>query len=121
MILDIFNAIFFISFLIFAYLNLNDKDSWLWVPIYLVPAVLCGLSIFDLYFPLCNLIFSIAYILYALKLFFVKDGVRDWIRTYHTPSLVASMQADKPYIELTREFFGLLIVVFVLLINYFLN
>lgn len=120
MYLDLFNIVFFISFLVFAYLNLNDKDSWLWVPIYLLPAVLCGLALFDVFLPFFYLLVSIGYILYATKLFFIKDGVRDWIRTYNTPSLVASMQADKLYIEITREFFGLLIVVFVLLLNYFL-
>jgi hypothetical protein len=49
---------------------------------------------------------------------FQKDGVRDWITKYNKPSLVESMQATKPYIEKTREFFGLLIIAGALLINY---
>lgn len=119
MFLDLFNFIFFISFLVFAYFNLNDKDSWLWVPIYVIPSLLCGLTLFNVYLHILYLIISIGYGFYAVKLFFVKDGVYDWVKTYHAPSLVVSMQADKPYIEITREFFGLLIVIFVLLVNYF--
>ncbi|MGH2624985.1 MAG: transmembrane 220 family protein, partial [Sphingobacterium sp.] len=42
--LIILNSIFFLSFMLFAYVNLNDKDSWLWVPIYVVAALLCGLT-----------------------------------------------------------------------------
>jgi len=45
--------------------------------------------------------------------------VRDWIMKYRSPSLVESMQATKPYIEKTREFFGLLIISGALAINYF--
>jgi hypothetical protein len=59
------------------------------------------------------------YLVYALILFFSRDGVRDWIVKYKRPSLVETMQADKPYIEKTREFFGLLIITGALLINYF--
>ena len=45
MILLILNVIFFISFLGFAYVNLNDKDAYIWVPIYTLPAILCGLAV----------------------------------------------------------------------------
>ncbi|KKX47553.1 transmembrane 220 family protein [Sphingobacterium sp. IITKGP-BTPF85] len=38
---------------------------------------------------------------------------------YRRPSIVESMQATKPYIEKTREFFGLLIVSGALALNYF--
>lgn len=118
MILIILNAIFFLSFVMFAYVNLNDKDSWLWVPIYLVAAILCGLAAFRLYFPLAYIIATGFYIVYSVILFFSKDGVRDWILKYKKPSIVESMQATKPYIEKTREFFGLLIISAALMINY---
>jgi len=44
--------------------------------------------------------------------------VRDWIFKYKKESLVQEMQATKPYIEQTREFFGLLIITGALIINY---
>ena len=56
MFLSVLDSIFCISFILFAYVNLNDKDSWLWVPIYLVAAVCCGLAVFELYFPTVYLI-----------------------------------------------------------------
>ncbi len=58
---------------------------------------------------------------YAALLFFAKDGVRNWITKYNHPSLTESMQATKPWIEKTREFFGLLIIIGALLINYFVS
>jgi len=121
MFMTILNSIFCLSFIMFAYVNLNDKDSWLWVAIYLVAAICCGLAIFKKYYPSVYLGAMVVYIVYALILFFSKDGVKDWIMVYNTPSLVESMQATKPYIEKAREFFGLLIVVAALAVNYFVS
>jgi len=117
--LAILNSIFFISFLLFAYVNLNDKDAWLWVSIYLLASLCCGFAIFEKYFPKVYLLAISFYLIYAIQLFFTKDGVRDWILKYKKPSIVESMQATKPYIEKTREFFGLLIISAALAINYF--
>src|SRR3989337_2611406 len=110
MVMTIVNAVFCLSFLLFAYVNLNDKDSWVWVTIYLAAAVLCGLAVFKRYYPPVYLGVITVYVIYALVLFLGQDGVKDWIFKYNTPSLVQSMQATKPYIEKAREFFGLLIV-----------
>lgn len=119
MFLSILNGFFCIAFVLFAYVNLNDNDSWLWVPIYMVAAICCGLAAFHLYYPIVYLIAIAFYIIYAIRLFFEKDGVRDWIIKYKQPSIVESMQATKPYIEKTREFFGLLIISGALAMNYF--
>jgi hypothetical protein len=121
MLLTILNAFFCISFIGFAYVNLNDGDSWLWVPIYLVAAGLCGLAAFDLFYPIIYIIAVSFYLIYAVRLFFSKDGVLDWIKVYGRPSLVESMQATKPYIEKAREFFGLLIISAALGMNYFIT
>ena len=119
MLLTIVNFIFLIAFLVFAWFNLNDKDSWLWVPIYLAPAILCGLAAFGNYYPTVYLVLIIVYLLYAIILFFARDGVKDWLMKYKRQSIVESMQANKPYIEKTREFFGLLIISAALLIDFF--
>jgi len=115
----IVNIIFCLAFLYFAYLNLNDPDAWLWVSIYLFAALCCGAAVFGKYFPVAYLIGIAVYLIYAVRLFFVKDGVWDWITKYKSQSLVETMQATKPWIEQTREFFGLLIITGALLINYF--
>jgi|SRR5690606_4663874 len=119
MLLVILNSIFCIAFAGFAYVNLNDKDSWLWVPIYMVASILCGLAAFGKFFPMVYLIAIGFYIVYAIILFFSKEGVLDWFTKYKKESLVQSMQATKPYIEKTREFFGLIIISAALAINYF--
>lgn len=121
MLLIILNVIFCLSFLVFAWLNLNDNDSWLWVPIYVAPAILCGLAVFGMYYPLIYIGLIAFYLIYAFVLFFSKDGVRDWIVKYNKPSITETMQATKPYIEKTREFFGLLIVIATLALNYFVS
>ena len=121
MLLIILNIIFCLSFLVFAWLNLNDPDSWLWVPIYVAPSILSGLAVFGMYFPLIYMGLIAFYLIYAIILFFSKDGVRDWIVKYNKPSITETMQATKPYIEKTREFFGLLIVIATLALNYFVS
>ncbi len=118
MILLILNVIFCLSFIAFAYVNLNDGDAWLWVPIYLAAAACCGLAVFKHFYPIAYLLLTAFYIAYAIALYFAKDGVRDWMVKYKRPSIVETMQAEKPYIEKTREFFGLLIVAAAMLINY---
>ena len=119
MLLVILNIFFFLSFTVFAYFNLNDKDAPVWVSIYMLAAITCLLSAFKIYFSLVCLVLISFYLLYAVVLFFSTDGVRDWAFKYNRPSLAESMQATKPYIEKTREFFGLLIISAALAINYF--
>jgi Transmembrane family 220, helix len=121
MLLMILNIFFCLAFAAFAYVNLNDKDAWLWVTIYMVASVSCGLAAFGKYYPVVYLIAISFYLIYAIILFFAKDGVKDWILKYKSPSLVESMQATKPYIEQAREFFGLLIISGALAINYFVS
>ncbi|SDM73414.1 transmembrane 220 family protein [Pedobacter antarcticus] len=121
LLLSILNIVFCIAFLLFAYVNLNDNDSWLWVPIYMVAAVACGLAAFHYVYPNLYLVAVTFYLVYAVVLFFSKDGVKDWVIKYGKPSLVESMQATKPYIEKAREFFGLLIISAALLLNYFIH
>ena len=117
----ILNIFFCLAFAAFAYVNLNDKDAWLWVTIYMVASIACGLAAFGKYYPVVYLIAISFYLIYAIVLFFAKDGVKDWILKYKSPSLVESMQATKPYIEQAREFFGLLIITGALAINYFVS
>src|SRR5699024_3334052 len=114
----LFHTIFAIIFICFSYVNLNDLDAWLWVTIYLLGTFSCATIIFAIYLPTFYLALIIIYATYALFLFFSKDGVLTWLTKYNMPDIAASMQVDKPWIEKTREFFGLLIVCAVLLVNY---
>lgn len=117
MILTVLNVFFFLSFTVFAWFNLNDKDAPVWVTVYMAAAISCALAAFGFYFPVVYAALLCFYLTYAVSLFFSKDGVRDWALKYNRPSLTESMQAAKPYIEKTREFFGLLIISAALVIN----
>jgi len=86
----------------------------------MIASVGCGLAAFGEYFPLVYLVAIGFYLVYVVILFFSEDGVLQWITKYKQESLVQSMQATKPYIEKTREFFGLIIISAALAMNYFI-
>ena len=115
--MKIFNIIFIIYFIFAAGLQFNDPDPYVWMPIYLYAAFLCYRAIQKKYNPRLYYIGLAVYALYAVYLFFDKSGVLDWAKEHDSESLVQSMKATKPWIEETREFFGLIIVIVVLLIN----
>jgi hypothetical protein len=117
--MKIFNIAFIFIFFVFAALQYNDPDPYIWMPIYLYAAFLCYRAIHHHYPKVLYIIGLVAYTGYGIGLFFDKFGVLDWMEEHHAESLVQSMQASKPWIEETREFFGLAIVIGVLLINWF--
>jgi len=119
MLLIILNVIFMLAFIVFAYFNFNDEDALVWVSIYLAAAICCALAAFQIFLPVIYTVLILFYLAYAAVLFFSKDGVRDWIVKYNSTNIAESMQATKPYIEKTREFFGLLIISAALAINCF--
>ena len=117
--MKIFNLIFFLLFVVSAVLQYNDPDPYLWIPIYMYGAVLCWLAFRTKYYPKAYLIGILFYLGYAIYLFFSKDGVWDWLTKHNAEDIAATMKAEKPWIEDTREFFGLIILIVVLLIDYF--
>lgn len=112
-----FNIIFIVIFIIFAALQYNDPDPYIWMPIYLYGACLCYLAIKKKYNPVLYIIGFVAYGGYALYLFFDKTGVLDWAEEHNSENIVQTMKATKPWIEETREFGGLLILIIVMIIN----
>ena len=117
--MKVFNLIFCLLFLFSAGLQYNDPDPYIWIPVYLYGAVLCWLAFRNQFYPKLYLVGIFIYGVYAIYLFFAKDGVLDWIQKHNAENIAGTMKATKPWIEETREFFGLLILVIVLLINYF--
>lgn len=59
------------------------------------------------------------FLVYAIYLFFDKYGVLAWVTEHDAENIAGSMKASAPWIEETREFFGLLILISVLLLNYY--
>jgi Transmembrane family 220, helix len=105
----ILNYSFAVIFVIFAALQYNDPDPWLWGPIYLYAAALCWQGAKGKYYPRLYWLGLLGYGIYAAILFFDKDGVISWATEHHQESIVQTMKAEKPWIEETREFGGLLI------------
>jgi hypothetical protein len=116
--MKIFNILFCILFLISAGLQYNDPDPYLWIPIYLYGAICCWLAARKQFFPKAYLFGMLIFTGYALYLFFTDDGVLDWIQKHDAENIAGSMKATTPWIEDTREFFGLLVLIFVLGINW---
>jgi hypothetical protein len=115
----ILNIVFIIVFLLSAALQYNDPDPYVWMPIYLYGAFLCYRAIQKKYNPILYAVGLIVYLGYAIYLFFDGSGVNNWAREHDSESLVQSMKASKPWIEETREFGGLLILIIALAANMF--
>jgi hypothetical protein len=112
-----FNVFFILLFIVSAGLQYNDPDPLIWMAIYLYGAYLCFLAIRNKYSPWMYIAGLSVYGLYALYLLLDSNGVISWISEHESESLVQSMKATKPWIEESREFFGLLILITVLSIN----
>ncbi len=114
----ILNIFFIVLFVFSAALQYNDPDPYVWVPIYLYGAYICYQSLSGIFKPLFYVAGWLVYGLYAAWLFFDRSGVLTWINQHHAESIVSTMKADKPWIEETREFGGLLLLIIALAINW---
>lgn len=112
------NIFFCVLFIIFAGLQYNDPDPYIWIPIYLYTSVLCFLASKKRIVPVAYTIALTVFSIYAVYLFFDKTGVIDWATAHQAENIAQTMKATKPWIEETREFFGLLILIIVLAVNY---
>jgi hypothetical protein len=115
-----FNIFFSIVFILFAVVQYNDPDPYLWIPIYLYPALLCFLKFIQKSIPRMAywagfLVFGV----YAIYKMFDTNGIIDWVQLHNASNLASTMKAEKPWIEASREFFGLVIILLVLGFNYF--
>lgn len=117
--MKVFNIFFCFVFIVFAALQYNDPDPYVWMPIYLYTSALCWLASRNKFYPTAYIVGIVVYALYASYKAFDQYGLIDWITKYHEENIAETMKAEKPWIEETREFFGLMILIAVLLINYF--
>ncbi len=111
------NIFFIILFVLSAALQYNDPDPYVWMPLYLYAALLCYWAYQKKYKGVLYYAGLTVYIPYALYLFFDKTGVLNWAKEHEAENIAQSMKATKPWIEETREFFGLMIVIFALIAN----
>jgi hypothetical protein len=110
----VINFLLAVMFLVFAYLQLNDPDPIVWIPIYGVMAVVCVLAMFR-YYPRA-ILFSLV-IFYTLYSFFYIPGVEEWLAQDDKSQLFSNIaKMEHPFIEESREFLGLMINVAVLVV-----
>lgn len=94
-----------VLFALFALVQYNDPDPARWILLYSGPAFFYAMAALGrLYRPVVWLWLAVT-VLWALA--YVPDFWH-WLQM-GMPSIVETMKADKPYVELTREFLGLLI------------
>lgn len=94
-----------IMFVLFAALQYNDPDPYLWAPYYLMLAAVC---FFQFRLQRYNWLIWLAL---AVTIVWAVIYIPDVIEYFKVgaPSLVGTMKASTPYIENMREFGGLMI------------
>lgn len=92
-------------FMLFAIVQWNDPDALIWILMYVVVSGIAFLAFKGKSYLWLNA--GVTAILFVSILFYIPDIV-DWFGD-DMPNIADSMQASSPYIELVREFFGLLI------------
>ena len=115
--MKVFNIFFCLVFILFAALQYNDPDPYLWMPIYLYTSVLCWLAFKNKFYPKAYWVGIVIYAAYAVYKIFDQNGLLDWINKHNAENIAETMKAEKPWVEESREFFGLLILIGVLVIN----
>lgn len=117
--MKVYNIFFCLAFIVFAALQYNDPDPYLWMPIYLYAAALCFQAARNKFYPKAYIFGIIVYSIYALYKVFDGNGLIDWITLHNAENIAETMKAEKPWVEESREFFGLVILIAVLLTNFF--
>jgi hypothetical protein len=92
-------------FILFAVVQYNDPDPFLWIVIYGIVGIVCVLKGLGWFPKSTVMLFLIAMVLYTLL---HLPYVVEWLTIENSGDLISGMSDDKPYIEGTREFFGLL-------------
>lgn len=91
-------------FFLFAAVQYNDPDPLLWIAVYAAVGTLCLLAALGGHFKWLTGAFTLAVLVWMGSL---APGMADWARMGF-PTIVGSMKAEAPHIELVREFLGLL-------------
>ncbi|MEN9612084.1 MAG: hypothetical protein RLZZ628_2898 [Bacteroidota bacterium] len=103
-----------IIFILFALVQYNDPDPYIWIPIYGAVAAVCVLNHQKKYYP--PIILAILGILSIYWMTYIPNFIQ-WFKE-GMPSITGTMKAETPFIELIREFFGLLLAMLTLVYEF---
>lgn len=101
----IYHIVVSLLFFLFAIAQWNDPDPWLWITWYLVISALSGLAATGRYHKIPAIVMLALSAAFLIRL---TPDFMAWIND-GMPTIVGSMKAESPYIELIREFLGLLL------------
>jgi len=113
--MKILNAILAILFIVFAIVQLNDPDPWIWVAMYGFVAVMSAMAFLGKYYKPVLLAGMAISVVWAITL---SPGVYDWFANHNVDEIFENMAPGKVFIETARECFGLLIAFGTLLFHY---
>ncbi len=91
-------------YVVFAILQWNDPDPYFWIFIYGLTALLFVLHLMG---RQSRIVLGICILAGIILSFTYMGGVLDYFSAGELGSITDKMHYDRPYIELTREFFGL--------------
>ncbi len=117
--MKIINFILALTFLLFAFVQINDPDPILWILIYGNMAVLSVLAMFKMRFVYWLVASMVLYSIYAALL---VNSAWVWLQSPDRSLLfddIAKMQ--NLYIEETREFLGLIICIVAAVFHFLSN
>tara|TARA_R110002049_G_scaffold1498_1_gene11575 strand:- start:75 stop:458 length:384 start_codon:yes stop_codon:yes gene_type:complete len=99
------NIVLCVIFILFAVIQLNDPDPIVWFSLYIIVALVSIISNYKNIHPYIIWGLVMGYLAYASFHFFY---FMDWLQIEHKDELFGEMVYDKPYLEGTREFIGLI-------------
>lgn len=108
--MKIVNIILCALFLVFAAVQFNDPDPWIWVALYTLVAAICGMAAVGNY---RKTVILLGLAVCGIELFNIAPEFINWINM-EMPNIATEMKTDAPHIEFAREFLGLLLCVIVL-------
>jgi hypothetical protein len=104
----IINILFSVIFTIFAVIQLNDPDPIIWFSLYIIVAIVALISNYKRIPEWIIWVLIIGLSVYASFhfLYFI-----DFLQTENKNELFGEMVYEKPYLEGTREFLGLIMAI----------
>ncbi len=108
--MKLIHILFILTMLAFAILQLNDSDRLVWISIYLASALMVFFALIEACNPCVRAWAIMLCILSLILMVQVFPGVITFLQTSDYQEIYAPITSKKSYIEQTREFLGLLIV-----------